>query len=70
MRVRLPYKSKPNNYTESFAVNMADIRGKERVSTRGGLADARKKCAVTTNGKKSAEAIVLVLFHWEGPNNR
>ena len=27
------------------------------MSTRGGLADA-KKCAVTTNGKKSAEAIV------------
>ena len=52
-------KTKPNNYTESFAVNMADIRGKERVSTRGGLADALgKKCAVTTNRKKSAEAIV------------
>ena len=28
------------------------------MSTRGGLADAKKKCAVTTNGKKSAEAIV------------
>lgn len=39
MRVRLPNKSKPNNYTESFAVNMADIRGKERVGTRGGLTD-------------------------------
>ncbi len=39
MRVRLPNKSKPNNYTESFAVNMADIRGRERVSTRGGLTD-------------------------------
>jgi len=39
MRVRLQYKQKPNNYTESFAVNMADIRGKERVSTRGGLTD-------------------------------
>ena len=39
MRVRLPAKSKPNNYTESCTVNMADIRGKERVSTRGGLTD-------------------------------
>ena len=39
MRVRLHNKPKPNNYTESFAVNMADIRGKERVSTRGGLVD-------------------------------
>jgi len=25
MRVRLPNKPKPNNYTESFAVNKADI---------------------------------------------
>jgi len=25
MRVRLQYKPKPNNYTESFAVNKADI---------------------------------------------
>lgn len=32
------------------------------MSTRGGLADAKKKCVVTTNGKKSAEAIVLVFF--------
>lgn len=37
--LRLQYKPKPNNYTESFAVDMADIRGKERVSTRGGLTD-------------------------------
>lgn len=34
MRVRLPYKPKPNSYTRSFAVDMADIRGKERVSIR------------------------------------
>ena len=39
MRVRLPYKSKPNNCTESYAVDMAGIRGKERASTRGGLMD-------------------------------
>ena len=39
MRVKLQFKPKPNNYTESFAVNMANIRGKERVSTRGGLTD-------------------------------
>ena len=39
MRVRLLYKPKPNNYTESYTVDMADIRGKERVSTRGGLTD-------------------------------
>ena len=29
MRVRLPYKSKPNNYTESCMVNVAD-RWRER----------------------------------------
>ena len=36
---RLQYKPKPDNYMESFAVDMADIRGKKRVSTRGGLTD-------------------------------
>ena len=36
-RARLPNKPKPNSCTESLAVNMAGIRGKERVSTRGGL---------------------------------
>lgn len=57
-------KPKPNNCTDLFPVNAADIRAKECVSTRGGLADAlsrrirEKKCAVTTNCKKSAEAIV------------
>lgn len=43
MRVRLLYKPKPNNYTESFAVDMADIRGKERVSTRGDLCGTLRK---------------------------
>ncbi len=37
MRVSLLNKTKPNSCTESSAVNMAGIRGKERVSTRGGL---------------------------------
>ena len=36
-RVRLLTEPKPSNCTESLAVNMAGIRGKERVSTRGGL---------------------------------
>ena len=36
-RERLQDKSKPNGCTESLAVDMAGIRGKERVSTRGGL---------------------------------
>ena len=39
MRVRLQNKSKPNSCTESLVVNMAGIRGKERVSTRGELTD-------------------------------
>ena len=38
-RVRLPYKSKPKSCTESLAVNMAGIRVKECVSTRGDLTD-------------------------------
>ena len=36
-RVRLHAEPKPNSCTESLAVNMAGIRVKERVSTRGGL---------------------------------
>ena len=36
---RLQRKSKPNSCTESLVVNMAGIRGKERVSTRGELTD-------------------------------
>ena len=64
MRVRLLRKPKPNNCTESSEVNAAGIRGKECVSTRGGLAGAssrhiqKKKRVVTTNCQKSAEAIV------------
>ena len=39
------------------------------VLTRGDLADEGKKLAVTTNCKKSAEAIVPREKTWEGPNN-
>ena len=42
-RVRLHHKPKPNSYTESLTVNMAGIRGKECVSTRGGLTGGGKK---------------------------
>ena len=38
-RVRLPDKPKSKSCTESLAVNMAGIRRKECVSTRGGLTD-------------------------------
>ena len=38
-RVRLLCKPKPNRCTESLVVNVAGIRVKERVSTRGGLMD-------------------------------
>ena len=38
--------------------------------TRGGLADEEKKLVVTTNCKKSAEAIVPRKKTWEGQNNR
>ena len=54
--VRLQGKPKPNNCTEHWMVNAAGIREKERVSTRGDLADG--KPAVTTNCEKSAEVIV------------
>ena len=63
-------KTKPNSYTESFTVKCGRERGKERVSTRGGLADAFgedifEKCVVTTNCEKSAEAIVPGKKSWE-----
>ena len=41
--VRLPYKPKPNSCTESLAVDVAGIRVKERVSTRGGLMDTESE---------------------------
>ena len=41
-RVRLPMKPKPNNCTESTVVNMAGIRGKECVSTRGDLTGGKQ----------------------------
>ena len=37
--------------------------------TRGGLADEGKNLVVTTNCKKSAEAIVPRKKTWEGLNN-
>ena len=48
---------------------------KDFVLTRGGLSGAfsrriRKKCVVTTNCEKSAEAIVPGEKNREGPNNR
>ena len=57
-------KTKPSSYTESFTVNAAGKEGKnvrvpgEVLPTHSGRHIWKKKCAVTTNGKKSAEAIV------------
>ena len=56
-------KTKPNSYTESFTVNAAGKEGKNvrvpgEVLPTHSSRHSRKKCAVTTNGKKSAEAIV------------
>ena len=73
-RVRLPRKSKSNNCTESSVVNMAGKEGKN-VWVPGEISQAhevdviRKKCVVTTNCEKSAEAIVPEKNR-EGPNNR
>ena len=57
VRIRLQKKSKSDNYPKSPKVNRADIRWKEYVHNWRGLAGERKR-AVTTNCKKSAEAIV------------
>lgn len=60
MRMRLPKKSKSNNYPKSSKVNRAGIRWKECVHNWRGLADEAKlnRFAVTTNCEESAEVIV------------
>ena len=60
MRISLHKKTKSNNYPKSSMVNRADIRWKEYVLNRRGLAGEAKKnrLAVTTNCEKSAEVIV------------
>ena len=55
-RVRLQYKPKPNSCTESVAINMAGIRGKERASTRGGLADVERKVQTTVETRFAARS--------------
>ena len=65
MRVRLPYKSKPNNYTESCMINEADGRrgrnvwypGRSVWSALKGVTTAQGNEAVLST-QKSAEVIV------------
>ena len=67
LRIRLPYKPKSNNYSELTVVNVADIwrernvwyqgRSRQRTETNG-LTVRVWNPWVTTNGEKSAEAIV------------
>ena len=65
MRVRLPYKLKPSNYTESRGIDAAGRWGERNVSVPGEICMKRsersnrghiKKTAL--NMQKSAEAIV------------
>ena len=66
MRVRLPYKPKPNNYTESWMVNVAD-GWRERNVWYPGMSVWNALKGVTTvqgneavlNIQKSAEVIVV-----------
>ena len=63
MRVRLLTKLKPNNYTESWMVNVADRwRGKKRVVPREVCVKCSERsnhyCKVMLNMQKSAEVIV------------
>ena len=72
MRVRLPYKPKPNSYTESWMINVAGRWRERNVWYPGRSArDARKsnrgnKRKAALNVQKSAEAIVP--GDREGPN--
>ena len=63
MRVRLHNKSKPNNYTESCMVNVADRwRGKKRVVPREVCMERSERSnhyrKIMLNIQKSAEVIV------------
>lgn len=51
-------KPKPNKLHGLHTVNAVGKKGKECVSTRGDLTGGGKRSVVTTNCKKSAEAIV------------
>ena len=65
MRVRLPYKPKPNNYTESWMVNVADGWRERNVWYPGRSVWNALKGVTTVQGneavlniQKSAEVIV------------
>jgi len=75
MRVRLHYKSKPDNYTESCMVNVADIWRERNVWYQGRSAWNAPKGVTTAQGneavlnmQKSAE--VIVSRKDEGPNQQ
>ena len=57
MRIRPPYRSKSDSYTESYRVDAAGRRS-ERTCEYPGRSHRQGKSVVTTNGEKSAEAIV------------
>ena len=66
MRVRLPYKPKPNNYTESWMVNVADGWRERNVWYPGRSVWNALKGVTTVQGneavlniQKSAEVIVV-----------
>ncbi len=66
MRVRLPYKTKPNNYTESWMVNVADGWRERNVWYPGRSVWNALKGVTTVQGneavlniQKSAEVIVV-----------
>ena len=75
MRVRLPHKLKPNNYTESCMVNVAD-RWRERNVWYPGRSVWHALKGVTTAQGNEAEAVlniqksaeVIVGRKGEGPN--
>jgi len=63
MRVRLPYKSKPCNYTESCGIDEAGRWRKRNVSVPGEICAGRSERSnrhheMTLSVQKSAEAIV------------
>lgn len=63
MRVRLLYKPKPDNYTESCMVNVTDGWRERNVwypgrSARNAPKRRNRSCKAALNAQKSAEAIV------------
>jgi hypothetical protein len=69
VRVRLSNKSKPNNYTEPLAVNVADI-WRERLNSYPGRSHGRVKTGYEIHSNNELKEVKRLQTQWEGLNFR